>query len=108
MNFNPQISNLPIYEAGKPIELVIREFGINPQNIIKLASNENPLGCSPLVLEAMKESIKSANLYPDDSYYEPKESLANLYNVSSKNIVIGSVFAGVVFYVFVFIIAWIE
>lgn len=90
MNFNPQISNLPIYEAGKPIELVIREFGINPQNIIKLASNENPLGCSPLVLEAMKESIKSANLYPDDSYYELKESLANLYNVSSKNIVIGS------------------
>ena len=54
MNFNPQISNLPIYEAGKPIELVIREFGINPQNIVKLASNENPLGCSPLVLEAMK------------------------------------------------------
>lgn len=90
MNFNPQISNLPIYEAGKPIELVIREFGINPQNIVKLASNENPLGCSPLVLEAMKESIKSANLYPDDSYYELKESLANLYSVSSKNIVIGS------------------
>ena len=90
MNFNPQISNLPIYEAGKPIELVIREFGINPKDIIKLASNENPLGCSPLALEAMEKSIKSANLYPDDSYYELKESLANLYNVSSKNIVIGS------------------
>lgn len=90
MNFNSQISNLPIYEAGKPIELVIREFGIEPQNVVKLASNENPLGCSPLALEAMKESIKCANLYPDDSYYELKESLANLYNVSSKNIVIGS------------------
>ncbi|WP_096026006.1 histidinol-phosphate transaminase [Campylobacter lanienae] len=90
MNFNPQISNLPIYEAGKPIELVIREFGINPKDIIKLASNENPLGCSPLALEAMEKSIKSANLYPDDSYYELKESLANLYNVNSKNIVIGS------------------
>lgn len=90
MNFNPQISNLPIYEAGKPIELVIREFGINPKDIIKLASNENPLGCSPLALEAMEKSIKSANLYPDDSYYELKESLANLYNVSSKNVVIGS------------------
>ena len=85
MNFNPQISNLPIYEAGKPIELVIRGFGINPKDIIKLASNENPLGCSPLALEAMEKSIKSANLYPDDSYYELKESLANLYNVSSKN-----------------------
>ncbi|WP_261518031.1 histidinol-phosphate transaminase [Campylobacter lanienae] len=90
MNFNPQISNLPIYEAGKPIELVIREFGINPKDIIKLASNENPLGCSPLALEAMEKSIKSANLYPDDSYYELKESLANLYMVNSKNIVIGS------------------
>ena len=61
MNFNPQISNLPIYEAGKPIELVIREFGINPKDIIKLASNENPLGCSPRDLEAMAKSIKPAN-----------------------------------------------
>ena len=90
MKFNPQISNLPIYEAGKPIELVIREFGIESQNVIKLASNENPLGCSPLALKAMQHSIQSANLYPDDSYYELKEALANLYSVNSKNIVIGS------------------
>jgi len=41
MNFNKVLDNVTIYEAGKPIELVVREYGINPKDIIKLASNEN-------------------------------------------------------------------
>jgi len=47
MKFNPVIEHLKTYEPGKPIELVVREFGIEPSQIVKLASNENPYGCSP-------------------------------------------------------------
>ncbi|ALV23892.1 histidinol-phosphate aminotransferase [Campylobacter iguaniorum] len=90
MKFNTHIQNLPIYEAGKPIELVVREFGINPKNIIKLASNENPLGTSKSVIKTLQKVAKNASLYPDDSFYELKDALANLYSVKSENIVIGS------------------
>ena len=44
--FSKKLKHLKVYEAGKPIELVVREFGIKPENIIKLASNETPHGCS--------------------------------------------------------------
>ena len=47
----------PIYEAGRPIEVVAREFGLNPSDVIKLASNENPLGPSPLGLAAAHKAL---------------------------------------------------
>ena len=47
MKFNPVIEHLKTYEPGKPIELVVREFGIDPADIVKLASNENPWGVQP-------------------------------------------------------------
>lgn len=90
MKFNSHIANLPVYEAGKPIELVAREFGIKNKDIIKLASNENPLGSSKKVRKTLKKQAKNANLYPDDSYYELKDALANKFSVESKNIIIGS------------------
>jgi len=90
MKFNSVLDNLKIYEAGKPIELVVREFGIDEKDIIKLASNENPRGCSPKVIEALKEEAKKANLYPDDSMYELKEGLANRFKVKSENIIVGA------------------
>ncbi len=90
MNFNKHIESLKVYEAGKPIELVVREFGIDPKSVIKLASNENPLGCAPAVSERIREVALSASLYPDDSYFELKAALANLHGVESKNIIIGS------------------
>lgn len=90
MKFNSVLDNLKIYEAGKPIELVVREFGIDEKDIIKLASNENPRGCSPKVIEALKDEAKKANLYPDDSMYELKEGLANKYEVKSENIIVGA------------------
>jgi len=52
MQFNEVLDQLKIYEAGKPIELVVREYGIDAKDVIKLASNENPRGCSPKVIEA--------------------------------------------------------
>ncbi|EAK0826632.1 histidinol-phosphate aminotransferase [Campylobacter fetus subsp. testudinum] len=90
MKFNSKIENLPIYEAGKPIELVIREFGIGQNDIIKLASNENPLGTSKKVIEKIKSVAQNSSLYPDDSYYELKDGLSNLYKVEPKNVIIGS------------------
>ena len=90
MKFNDFLDVLVNYEAGKPIELVVREFGIDAKDVIKLASNENPFGTSKRVEEALKEVAKNAHLYPDDSYFELKEGLAKKFGVTSKNLIIGS------------------
>ena len=84
------LANLKTYEAGKPIELVVREYGIKPKDIIKLASNENPYGPSPLVIDEVKSKAHLMHRYPDDSFYELKEKLSNLYDIDSKNIIIGA------------------
>ncbi len=90
MKFNEVLDNLKIYEAGKPIELVVREYGIEPKDIIKLASNENPRGCSPRVVEAVRKEASKMNLYPDDSMYELKEGLAKKFDVNDSNIIVGA------------------
>lgn len=90
MQFNDVLDNLKIYEAGKPIELVVREYGIDANDVIKLASNENPRGCSPKVIEAVQKEAIKMNLYPDDSMYELKEALAAKYGVKESNIIIGA------------------
>ncbi|MDL0088747.1 histidinol-phosphate transaminase [Campylobacter gastrosuis] len=88
MVFNEVLKNLKNYEAGKPIELVVREYGI--KDVIKLASNENPFGTSPLVKNALKNASNKAHLYPDDSYFELKEALSAKFSVTPKNLIIGS------------------
>ena len=90
MQFNQVLENVTTYEAGKPIELVVREFGVNPKDVIKLASNENPYGTSPKVVEKIRELAKNMFIYPDDSMYELKEALANKFDVTSKHVIIGS------------------
>ena len=90
MKFNENLANLVSYEAGKPIELVVREYGIDAKDVIKLASNENPYGTSPAVVKAVGEIVNKMYLYPDDSYFELKAALASKFGVSEKSIVIGS------------------
>ncbi len=90
MNFNKKLENIKTYEAGKPIELVVREFGIEPKDIVKLASNENPYGCSPKVQDAVVDIVKNMALYPDDSMTKLKESLAQRFEVKDDNLIIGS------------------
>ena len=90
MKLNKVLENIKIYEAGKPIELVVREFGIAPENVVKLASNENPIGTSPVVKEAIIANADKAHLYPDDSMFELKEALASKYAVGEHNIIIGA------------------
>ena len=90
MNFNPQIEKIKNYEPGLPIEEVVREFGIAPNEIIKLASNENPFGCSPMASEAVAKSAHSMYRYPDDTMGELKQKLAQKFGVGVQNLIIGS------------------
>src|SRR4029077_5631810 len=62
---NPQLREITVYQPGKPIEETARELGLDPGAIIKLASNENPLGPSPMAMEAMREALEKGHLYPD-------------------------------------------
>jgi histidinol-phosphate aminotransferase len=90
MKFNAKMQDIKNYEAGKPIELVVREFGIEPKDIIKLASNENPNGCSLKVQEAVSKIISKMALYPDDSMLGLKKALSKRFDVEDENIIIGS------------------
>ncbi len=90
MKFNNVLENIQIYEAGKPIELVVREYGINAEDVVKLASNENPIGTSPVVAEVIRKNASKAHLYPDDSMFELKAALSDKFDVNDKNIIIGA------------------
>ncbi len=90
MTFNKNLQNIKTYEAGKPIELVVREFGIEPKDIVKLASNENPYGCSPKVQNAVSNIVQNMALYPDDSMIKLKNGLSSRFEVKDENIIIGS------------------
>lgn len=90
MKYNKVLENIKTYEAGKPIELVVREFGIAPEDVVKLASNENPIGTSPAVKQAIINNAGKAHLYPDDSMFELKDALAQKYKVNENNIIIGA------------------
>jgi histidinol-phosphate aminotransferase len=88
----PYIETLQPYKAGKPIDEVKREFGLT--RVIKLASNENPLGPSPLSLAAMRECMDSLHLYPNGGM-DLRETLAGMYNVRTGNVIVGSGSEGV-------------
>ena len=77
------------YEPGKPIEVLRRELGLVGE-ICKLASNENPLGPSPLALEAIRSSLDESNLYPDNSCYLLREKLGKYLGLPPKNILMGN------------------
>jgi histidinol-phosphate aminotransferase len=76
------------YQPGKPIAELERELGIT--DIVKLASNENPLGCSPLATAAMQEAIKTIALYPDGNGFELKSALSNRFGVGLDRIMLGN------------------
>jgi len=81
------IKQVHVYEPGKPIEELEKELGI--KNIIKLASNENPLGPSPKGVQAIIEDLKNLHRYPDGNSYYLKNALAKHLNVKPENIFVG-------------------
>lgn len=78
------------YQPGKPISELAREMGLAEADIVKLASNENPLGASPLALAAMQRALVEVSRYPDGSGFELKTALAKRYDVSAEQIVLGN------------------
>ena len=85
---NPGVLGLHPYQPGKPIEELERELGIS--NIIKLASNENPLGPSPKALAAMREVLDDVWLYPDGNGFELKQKLATKHAVGINQVTLGN------------------
>ncbi|MFH1067329.1 MAG: histidinol-phosphate transaminase [bacterium] len=87
---NPNLQKLKPYEPGKPVEDVARELGMNPKTIIKLASNENPLGPSPKALRAMRDALRSGHLYPDGGGFHLRNALAERHGLERNQVVIGN------------------
>jgi histidinol-phosphate aminotransferase len=82
------ILNINAYEPGKPLEELQRELGIG--DIIKMASNENPLGPSPCAIEAVKNIADGVNLYPDGNGYYLREAIAGRYSLKRENVILGN------------------
>ena len=76
------------YVPGKPIEEVMREHGID--DVIKLASNENPLGVSPKALQAMREAAARVNLYPDAASFDLRSAIAEHFGLSIEEVAVGN------------------
>lgn len=87
---NRFVCDLVAYEPGKPIEETARELGLEPSSIIKVASNENPLGPSPAALEAIHSAAANAHIYPDGGGYKLRNAIATSFGMEIDQVVIGN------------------
>ena len=87
---NPAVLTQPVYEPGRPIDEVARELGLDPAGVIKLASNENPLGSSPLALSAMRRAIDHVALYPDGGGIALRNKIGVKFDVEPDQVVLGN------------------
>ena len=87
---NKYICDVPVYEPGRPIEEVAREMGLNPKSIIKLASNENPLGPSPKAVAAMRKALATSHLYPDGGGFYLRQAIAEKLGRATSRLSAGS------------------
>ncbi|MEK6568409.1 MAG: histidinol-phosphate transaminase [Candidatus Omnitrophota bacterium] len=88
MNINPKILNITPYQPGRPIEEVKRQLGL--KEVIKLASNENPLGPSPMAVRAIKEALGKINRYPEGSCFYLRQALSKKLKVGADNLIFGN------------------
>ena len=84
------VKNIAPYQPGKPIEELARELSLDPETIVKLASNENPLGCSKLVAQEMSRELNDAARYPDGSGYALKDRLCSKLGIEADNLILGN------------------
>ncbi len=84
------IRSIAPYQPGKPIAELARELGLAESSIIKLASNENPLGVSPKALQAMRAVLDGVSLYPDGNGFELKQALSRHLGVGMDQLVLGN------------------
>ena len=87
---SPYLKTLPVYQPGRPIEEVARELGLPAETIIKVASNENPFGPSPLAQAALQKAIAGVNLYPDGNAFYLKRKLAEKLGVDTGHLILGN------------------
>lgn len=88
MKVSSDILNLVPYKPGKPIKETQREYGLT--NVVKLASNENPLGISPRVAAALTAAMGELHRYPDPSFYELIQTVGQIWNVPTTNLSVGN------------------
>ena len=86
----PSVQELSPYVPGKPVEELAREFGLKESDIVKLASNENPLAPSSKVTAAIAEALPDLTRYPDGSGFALKEKLAHRFNLETEQITLGN------------------
>jgi histidinol-phosphate aminotransferase len=86
----PNVLTYPSYVPGRPIDDVARDMGLDPAGIIKLASNENAFGPSPLAVAAAKRAIEQGQLYPDGGCFALRQRLALFHGLSPDQFVIGN------------------
>ena len=80
----------PVYVTGKPIAYTAREFGLDPKDVDKLASNENPVGPSPKGMEEARKALEEVNLYPDGGSYDLIGKIAEFRGVKREQIAVGN------------------
>ncbi|MBI3231421.1 MAG: histidinol-phosphate transaminase [Burkholderiales bacterium] len=91
LQFGPEyVRALAPYQAGKPISEVAREFGLDEANIVKLASNENPLGVPASAVAAMQAAASELARYPDANGFELKQAIQAKFNVPQDWITLGN------------------
>ncbi|HQS82833.1 MAG TPA: histidinol-phosphate transaminase [Thiobacillus sp.] len=86
----PHVRAIARYLPGKPIAELARELGLNEADIVKLASNENPLGPSPLALAAAQDALYDMALYPDGAGFALKAKLAAKLGIAADQLVLGN------------------
>ncbi len=87
---HPYVQNLVAYEPGKPVDELAREMGLLPGDIIKLASNENPLGPSPKAIVAMRDALERAHFYPDGGGWALRNAIAERLDLDRSNVILGN------------------
>lgn len=86
----PGVQKLSPYVPGKPVEELAREFNLEPAAIVKLASNENPLGPAPSVLKAVQQALPELTRYPDGNGFILKQALSDRYGFDQAMITLGN------------------
>ncbi len=86
----PGVQKLSPYVPGKPVEELAREFGLSASDIVKLASNENPLGPSPAALDAIRAALPELTRYPDGNGFALKQALSARLGVATEMITLGN------------------
>jgi histidinol-phosphate aminotransferase len=88
INVPSHLKDIKVYQPGKPIEEVQRELGL--KEVVKLASNENPFGCSLFVKKAIEEEVLHINRYPDGGAFYLRNALSKFLEVSPDQLIFGN------------------